>query len=112
MAKEEIINTLPTDADVSKFEMLEKISGYTAEQAKSYLLSQLENELAHEKSVKIMEYTEQLKEEADDKARNIISLAIQRLAAEQVSEATISVVPLPNDVNTLLHAPTLVVVYD
>lgn len=77
--------------------MLEKISGYTAEQAKSYLLSQLENELAHEKSVKIMEYTEQLKEEADDKARNIISLAIQRLAAEQVSEATISVVPLPND---------------
>ena len=77
--------------------MLEKISGYTAEQAKSYLLSQLENELAHEKSVKIMEYTEQLKDEADDKARNIISLAIQRLAAEQVAEATISVVPLPND---------------
>ena len=61
------------------------------------MLSQLENELAHEKSVKIMEYTEQLKEEADDKARNIISLAIQRLAAEQVAEATISVVPLPND---------------
>lgn len=61
------------------------------------MLSQLENELAHEKSVKIMEYTEQLKEEADDKARNIISLAIQRLAADQVSEATISVVPLPND---------------
>lgn len=81
----------------SQFEMLEKISGYTAEQAKNYLLSQLENELAHEKSVKIMEYQEQLKEEADDKARNIISLAIQRLAAEQVAEATISVVPLPND---------------
>ena len=81
----------------SQFEMLEKISGYTAEQAKSYLLSQLEDELAHEKSVKIMEYQEQLKEEADDKARNIISLSIQRLAAEQVAEATISVVPLPND---------------
>lgn len=81
----------------SQFEMLEKISGYTAEQAKSYLLSQLEDELSHEKSVKIMEYNEQLKEEADEKARNIISLAIQRLAAEQVAEATISVVPLPND---------------
>ena len=67
------------------------------EQAKSYLLSQLEDELVHEKSVKIMEYQEQLKEEADDKARNIISLAIQRLAADQVAEATISVVPLPND---------------
>lgn len=105
--KEEKVNKKLRDADAkleevetlkkSQFEMLEKISGYTAEQAKSYLLSQLENELAHEKSVKIMEYTEQLKEEADDKARNIISLAIQRLAAEQVSEATISVVPLPND---------------
>ena len=81
----------------SQFEMLEKISGYTAEQAKSHLLSQLEDELVHEKSVKIMEYQEQLKEEAYDKARNIISLAIQRLAADQVAEATISVVPLPND---------------
>lgn len=81
----------------SEFEMLEKISGYTAEQAKSYLLSQLEDELTHEKSVKIMEYTEQLKEEADDKARNIITLAIQRLAAEHVAEATISVVPITSD---------------
>ena len=81
----------------SQFEMLEKISGYTAEQAKNYLLSQLEDELTHEKSVKIMEYQEQLKEEADEKARNIISLSIQKLAAEQVAEATISVVPLPND---------------
>ena len=92
-AKLEEVETLKK----SQFEMLEKISGYTAEQAKSYLLSQLESELAHEKSVNIMEYTEQLKDEADDKARNIISLAIQRLAAEQVAEATISVVPLPND---------------
>ena len=81
----------------SQFEMLEKISGFTAEQAKNYLLSQLEDELTHEKSVKIMEYQEQLKEEADEKARNIISLSIQKLAAEQVAEATISVVPLPND---------------
>lgn len=81
----------------SQFEMLEKISGYTAEQAKSYLLSQLEDELVHEKSMKIMEYQERLKEEADEKARNIISLSIQKLAAEQVAEATISVVPLPND---------------
>ena len=105
--KEEKVNKKLKEADQklaevetlkkSQFEMLEKISGYTAEQAKSYLLSQLEDELAHEKSVKIMEYQEQLKEEADDKARNIISLSIQRLAAEQVAEATISVVPLPSD---------------
>lgn len=81
----------------SQFEMLERISGYTAEQAKSYLLSQLDSELTHEKATKIMEYEQRLKEEADAKARNIITLAIQRLAADQVAEATVSVVPLPND---------------
>ncbi len=81
----------------SQFEMLERISGYTAEQAKDYLLQQLDSELDHEKSVKILEYEEKLKEESDKRARNIISLAIQRLAAEHVSEATVSVVSLPND---------------
>lgn len=81
----------------SQFEMLERISGYTAEQAKEYLLQQLDSELDHEKSVKILEYEEKLKEESDKRARNIISLAIQRLAADQVAEATVSVVSLPND---------------
>ncbi|MBQ6627032.1 MAG: ribonuclease Y [Ruminococcus sp.] len=81
----------------SQFEMLERISGYTVEQAKAYLLSQLELELSHEKSLKIMEFEQQLKDEQEKKARNIISLAIQRLAADQVAEATVSVVPLPND---------------
>ena len=81
----------------SQFEMLERISGFTAEQAKSYLLQQLDQELSHEKSVKILAYEEQMKDEADKIARNIISLSIQRLAAEQVSEATVSVVALPND---------------
>ena len=77
--------------------MLERISGYTADQAKDYLLQQLDTELDHEKSVKILEYEEKLKEESDKRARNIISLAIQRLAADQVSDATVSVVSLPND---------------
>ncbi len=81
----------------SQFEMLERISGYTVEQAKAYLLQQLDQELSHEKSVKILAYEEQLKEESDKIARNMISLSIQRLAAEQVSEATVSVVALPND---------------
>ena len=81
----------------SQFEMLERISGYTAEQAKAYLLEQLDGELAHEKSVKILEYEEQLKDESEKLARKIISLSIQRLAADQVSEATVSVVALPND---------------
>lgn len=79
----------------SQFEMLERISGYTADQAKDYLLQQLDTELDHEKSVKILEYEEKLKEESDKRARNIISLAIQRLAADQVSDATVSVVSLP-----------------
>lgn len=81
----------------SQLEMLERISGYTVEQAKDYLLKNLENELEHEKAVKIMDFEQQLKDEADNKARNIISLAIQRCAADHVAEATVSVVPLPND---------------
>ena len=81
----------------SQFDMLERISGYTVDQAKAYLLSQLESELTREKSLKIMEYEQQLKDESDKRARNIISLAIQRCAADQVAEATVSVVPLPND---------------
>lgn len=81
----------------SQFEMLERISGYTKDQAKEYLLNQLDDELAHEKATKIMDYEQQLRDEADKKARNIISLAIQRCAADHVAEATVSVVPLPND---------------
>ena len=65
----------------SQFEVLEKISGFSMEQAKDYLLKKLESELDHEKTVKIMEYEQQLKDEQDKRARNIISLAIQRCAA-------------------------------
>jgi ribonuclease Y len=79
------------------FEMLERISGFTIEQAKDYLLTKLENELTFEKSIKIKEFEHQLKEESDKKARELISLAIQRCAADHVAEATVSVVPLPND---------------
>ena len=76
---------------------LERISGFTADQAKEYLLNNLDNELTHEKAVKLMEYEQQTREEADNSAREIISTAIQRCAADHVAEATISVVPLPND---------------
>ena len=81
----------------SQFDMLEKISSFTVEQAKEYLLQNLENELVHEKAVKVMEYQQRTKEESDSAAREIIALAIQRCAADQVSEIAISVVPLPND---------------
>ena len=81
----------------SQFDMLEKISSFSVEQAKEYLLSNLESELVHEKAVKIREFEQQTKEESDNTAREIIALAIQRCAADHVSEAAISVVPLPND---------------
>ncbi len=81
----------------SQFEMLEKISGFTAEQAKAQLLSILDSELDHEKAVKILEFEQQLKEETDQKAKELVSQAIQRCAADHSSEATISVVELPSD---------------
>ena len=81
----------------SQFDMLEKISNFTVDQAKEYLLNNLESELTHEKAVKIREFEQQTKEDADKSAREIIALAIQRCAADHVSEAAISVVPLPSD---------------
>ena len=76
---------------------LEEISGFTAEEAKAYLLDQLEADVTHESAMKIKEIEARFKDEADTKAREIISLAIQRCAADHVAEATVSVVPLPND---------------
>lgn len=80
-----------------QFEMLERISGLTIDQAKEYLLRNLEEELTHEKALMVSQFEQQIKEESDAKAREIISTAIQRCAADHVAEATVSVVPLPND---------------
>ncbi len=81
----------------SQLDQLERISELTTEQAKQQLLDALENELTHEKALKIQNYEQQLKDEADRRARKVISLAIARCAAETVSETTVSVVSLPND---------------
>ena len=81
----------------SQMDMLEKISGFTAAQAKEQLMNSLEEELIHEKAIKIKEYELQIKDEAEKKAQNIISLAIQRCASDYVAESTVSVVALPND---------------
>ena len=81
----------------SQLEMLEKLSGYTQEEAKEYLIQEIESEVTHEKAMKIKELEARFKEEADEKAREYITLAIQRCAADHVAEATVSVVPLPND---------------
>ncbi len=81
----------------SQMDLLERISGFTAAQARDHLLQMLDGELNHEKALKIQVANQQLKDEADDLAREIISQAIQRCAADHSSEATISVVELPND---------------
>ena len=105
--KSELLNKKISEADAireevklikrSELEMLEKLSGYTQEEAKEYLIQEIESEVTHEKAMKIKELEAKFKEEADEKAREYITLAIQRCAADHVAEATVSVVPLPND---------------
>ena len=81
----------------SQLEVLERISGLTTEEAKRYLIDQLADEVTHEEAMKVKEIQARFKEEADTYAREQIALAIQRCAADHVAEATVSVVPLPND---------------
>ena len=105
--KEEALNQKHAEADKeqeeiklikrSQTEMLERISGFTAEEAKNYLISQVESEVTHETALKIKEIEARAKDEADQRAREIVATAIQRCAADHVAEITVSVVPLPND---------------
>lgn len=81
----------------SQLEILERISGYTKEQAKELLLKDIEESLTHEKAVKVMEYEQKTRDESEAIAREIITTAIQRCAADHAAEATVSVVTLPND---------------
>ncbi|MGM9649064.1 MAG: ribonuclease Y [Butyricicoccaceae bacterium] len=76
---------------------LEEISGLTREQAKEYLVSTIEHEAQHDAAVKLREIMQRTKDEADQNARELITAAIQRCAADHVAEATVSVVSLPND---------------
>ena len=81
----------------AQIEILERLSGLTAEEAKEYLLRNVEDEVRHEAAIMIKEIETQAKEEADKRAKNIISAGIQRCAADHVAETTVSVVSLPND---------------
>ena len=81
----------------SQTEMLERISGFTADEAKKYLIEQVESEVTHETALKIKEIEARAKDEADQYAREIVASAIQRCAADHVAEITVSVVHLPND---------------
>lgn len=86
-----------TEVQAKQIEELERISGLTVEGAKEYLLKNVENEVKHEMAILVKELEARAKEEADRRAKDIIATAIQKCAADHVSEATVSVVPLPND---------------
>jgi ribonuclease Y len=99
-AKEEALNKVKVEVsklNEQRVQELERISGLTSEQAKDYLLKIVEEEVKHETAVIIKEMESRAKEEADKKAKEYVVLAIQRCAADHVSETTISVVQLPND---------------
>lgn len=98
--KEKIIEDKLLEADAlkdSQLKKLEEISELTQDQAKNYLLEILDNDLIHEKAIKILDSERKCQDEAEQRAKEIISMAIQRCASDHVSEATISVVPLPSD---------------
>lgn len=105
--KDELLNKKIKDAEAERekidgihkaqIEILERLSGLTAEEAKDYLLRNVEDEVRHEAAIMIKEIETQAKDEADKRAKNIISSAIQRCAADHVAETTVSVVSLPND---------------
>lgn len=76
---------------------LERLSGLTTEEAKDLLLNNVEQQIRQETAVMIRNLENEAKEESEKRAKNIISLAIQRCAADVVSETTVSVVSLPND---------------
>ena len=81
----------------SQFDMLERISGLSQEDAKKQLMSSLESELDVEKSKRILEYEQMIRDQSDVLAREVISTAIQRCAADHTAETTVSVVALPSD---------------
>ena len=99
-AREETLSRMKEEVsklNEQRVQELERISGLTSEQAKDYLLKIVEDEVKHESAVMIKEMESRAKEEADKKAKEYVVNAIQRCAADHVSETTISVVQLPND---------------
>ncbi|MBP7332631.1 MAG: ribonuclease Y [Firmicutes bacterium] len=93
----EAVKTKLTDIYNRQLVELERISGLTSDDAKQILLADIEKEIQHEAAILIKDIENKAKEEGEKRARNIISLAIQRCAADHVAEATVAVIPLPSD---------------
>ncbi|MDF2524443.1 MAG: hypothetical protein K0R31_2084 [Clostridiales bacterium] len=86
-----------SELEAKRLGELERITGLSVEEAKEYLLRNVENEVKHEMAILVKEIESKAKEEAERKAKDIIATAIQKCAADHASEVTVSVVPLPND---------------
>ncbi len=105
--KEEQLNKKIKECDTTReeieaikakqLEKLEEVAGLTAEEAKEQIVRKIDDDVKHETAQRLIEYEQQFKEEADVRAKNILSLAIQRCASETVAETTVSVVSLPSD---------------
>jgi len=80
-----------------QIEKLEQISGMTSDEAKEYLVRSIASAAEHDAAIRLREIDQQLRDDADRRARELITQAVQRVASDYVSEATVSVVPLPND---------------
>ena len=93
----EVQNNEVAEIKQKQTEILEKISGLSVEEAKDYLLKNIEAEVRHESAIMIKDITDRAKDEADKKAKAIITTAIQKCAADHVAEATVTVVALPSD---------------
>ena len=99
-SREDKLNKRQAEVDAlseKRVQELERISGWTSEQAKDYLLKTVEDEVKHETAMLVKELETRAKEEAGKKAKEYVVTAIQKCAADHVAETTISVVPLPND---------------
>ncbi|MDF9407433.1 ribonuclease Y [Pelotomaculum isophthalicicum JI] len=105
--KEDVLSRKETEIEAVKNQLtevynkqlgeLERISGMTSEEARQILLTDIEKEIQHEVAIMIKDMENKAKEEAEKRARDVISLAIQRCAADHVAEATVAVIPLPSD---------------
>ncbi len=91
------LNDSITKIKEEEYATLQRVAGMTAEEAVEKLTAKLETEIRHEQAKKIVELEDEFKETADDKAKEIIALAVQRCSAEHVSEITVSTVPLPSE---------------
>ena len=93
----DVVRAQADEVLAKQLQVLESISGLSVDEAKEQIIQKVESQIKHELAQRLDELETQFKEESEEKARNILSIAIQRCAADHVAEATISVVSLPSE---------------